>query len=93
MVIKGVEQQDKRLEAPGLASVPITKGTIGYTDATIKKNIADLGSKGTLLGFIHGPLTLIGVLLGLILLGAGAFLSLRGSSERTSNTAGRNTAS
>lgn len=88
MIIKGVEQQNKRLEAPGFAAVPITVGTIGYTDATIKKNITDLGSKGTLLGFIDGPLTLIGVLLGLILLGAGAFLSLSGSSRATPVTAG-----
>ena len=93
VVIKGAEELNKRLEAPGFEAVPITKGTIAYTTETIKKNAEDWGSKGKLLGFVHGPLTLIGVLLGLILLGAGAFLSLRGSSERMSNTAGRNTAS
>jgi hypothetical protein len=76
LIIKGVEQQNKRLEAPGYAAVPTTVGTIGYTDATIKANIKDLGSKGTLLGFIKGPLTPIGILLGLILMGAGAFLAL-----------------
>ena len=93
VVIKGAEELNKRLEAPGFDAVPITKGTIAYTTATIKKNAEDWGSKGKLLGFVHGPLTLTGVLLGLILLGAGAFLSLRGSRETTSNTAGRNTAS
>lgn len=92
VVIKGAEELNKRLEAPGFDAVPITKGTIAYTTETIKKNAEDWGSKGKLLGFVHGPLTLIGVLLGLILLGAGAFLSLKGSSETTSNTAGRNTA-
>jgi len=45
LIIKGVEQQNKRLEAPGFSAVPITEGTIGYTAATIKKNVADLGSK------------------------------------------------
>jgi Porin PorA len=93
VVIKGVEELNKRFEAPGFAAVPITKGTIGYTAATIKKNADDWGSKGQLLGFVHGPLTLIGVLLGLILLGAGAFLSLSGSNKTASNTAGPKTAS
>jgi hypothetical protein len=50
------------------------RGTIGYTPATIKKNIADVGSKGTLLGFINGPLTWTGILVGLLLIAAGAFL-------------------
>ncbi|NMM35672.1 MAG: DUF3068 domain-containing protein [Phycicoccus sp.] len=88
VVINGVEELNKRLEAPGFTAVPITQGTIGYNAATIKKNAEDWGSKGQLLGLVHGPLTLIGVLLGLILLGAGAFLSLSGLSRRTLATAG-----
>ena len=86
LIIKGVEQQNKRLEAPGFSPVPITVGTIGYTAATIKNNIADLGSKGTLLGFLHGPLTWIGILLGLLLLGAGAFLTFGGSTAEASTS-------
>ena len=78
VVIKGVEEQNKRLEAPGFAAVPITKGTIGYTAATINKNVTDWGSKGKLLGFVNGPLTWVGILLGLILMGAGAFLAFGG---------------
>jgi hypothetical protein len=87
VVINGVEELNKRLEAPGFEAVPITVGTIGYTAATIKKNAEDWGSKGKLLGFVHGPLTPIGVLLGLILLGAGAFLTLKGSKQSTFETA------
>jgi Porin PorA len=86
LIIKGVEQQNKRLEAPGFSAVPITEGTIGYTAATIKKNVADLGSKGTLLGFLNGPLTWIGILLGLLLMGAGAFLASGGSRAKGSKT-------
>jgi Porin PorA len=78
VVIKGVEEQNKRLEAPGFAAVPITKGTIGYTAATISKNVTDWGSKGKLLGFVNGPLTWVGILLGLLLMGAGAFLAFGG---------------
>jgi hypothetical protein len=84
LIIKGVEEQNKRLEAPGFTPVPITHGTIGYTAATIKKNVADLGSKGTLLGFLNGPLTWLGILLGLLLMGAGAFLVLGASGARGS---------
>jgi hypothetical protein len=85
VVIKGVEVLDKRLEAPGFDAVPITKGTIAYKTETIKKNAEEWGSKG----LINGPLTMIGVLLGLILLGAGAFLALGRSSAKVSTTGRR----
>jgi len=84
LIIKGVEEQNKRLEAPGYAAVPTTLGTIGYTDATIKQNIKDLGSKGTMLGFIKGPLTPIGIVLGLFLIGVGMVLVLTDASARRS---------
>jgi Porin PorA len=92
VVIKGVEEQNKRLEAPGLAAVPITKGTIGYDVATVKKNVTDWGPKGKMLGLLNGPMTWIGILLGLILLGAGAFLAFGGSKERASTAGPGNTA-
>ena len=79
LVINGVEQQNKRLEAPGLAAVPITQGTIGYTAATIKQNIEDLGNKGTILGFLNGPAKPAGIVLGLFLILGGGFLALAGS--------------
>jgi hypothetical protein len=84
LIIKGVEQQNKRLEAPGYAAVPTTLGTIGYTDATIKQNIKDLGSNGTMLGFMKGPLTPIGIVLGLLLMGVGLALVLTDASSRRS---------
>ncbi|MEP7192122.1 MAG: DUF3068 domain-containing protein [Actinomycetota bacterium] len=86
LIIKGVEQQNKRLEATGYTAVPITIGTIGYTDATIKQNIKDLGSKGSQLGFINGPLTPIGIVLGLLLMVLGGFLVLGGSKVKASTT-------
>ncbi len=92
VVIKGVEELNKRLEAPGFEAVPITKGTIGYKAETIKKNAEEWGSKGKLLGLINGPVTWIGILLGLILLGAGAFLALGGSSARASTTGRKSSA-
>jgi hypothetical protein len=90
VVIKGVEEQNKRLEAAGFAAVPITKGTIGYDAATVKKNVTDWGPKGKMLGLLNGPMTWIGILLGLLLLGAGAFLTFGGSkvTASTASTAG-----
>jgi hypothetical protein len=81
VIIKGVEDQNKRLEAPGLAAVPITVGTIGYDAATVNENVKVWGSKGKLLGIVHGPLTWGGILLGLIVMVGGAFLTLRGGSK------------
>jgi hypothetical protein len=83
VVIKGVEDQNKRLEATGFAAVPITVGTIAYDAATVKKQAEDFGSKGKLLGFVNGPLTWVGILLGLILIGAGGFLALGGAKPRS----------
>ena len=83
IIIKGVEQQNKRLEAPGYAAVPTTVGTIGYTDATIKQNIKD-SSQGSTLGFINGPLTLIGIVLGVLLIAGGMTLVLLDASSRRS---------
>jgi hypothetical protein len=86
VVIKGVEELDKRLEAPGFAAVPITKGTIGYDAATVSENVKDWGSKGKLLGFVNGPMTLGGILLGLILLVLGGFLTFAGSKAKETAT-------
>lgn len=78
VILRGLEEQDVRFEPAdtSLPSVPITKGAIGYTDETVKANADKYGSTGALLGFIHGPLTLIGIITGLVLLALGAFLAL-----------------
>lgn len=82
-ILKGLEEQNVRFEPRDttLPSVPITVGTIGYTDETVKANADEFGSKGPLLGFINGPLTLVGILTGLALLILGAFLVLGGNSR------------
>ena len=87
LIINGVEQQNKRLEAAGLAPVPITEGTIGYTPATIKQNIEDLGNNGTILGFLNGPAKLAGIVLGLLLIVGGGFLAFAGSKSAASEPA------
>lgn len=84
VIIRGLEEQNVHF-APrdsSLPTVPITVGTIGYTDETIKANADEYGSKGALLGFINGPLTWVGILVGLALIALGAFLALGGNRNR-----------
>lgn len=83
VILKGLEEQNVHFQPrdASLPTVPITVGTIGYTDETIAANAEEYGSKGSLLGFIRGPLTLIGILTGLALLALGAFLVLGGRGD------------
>ncbi len=81
VILKGLEEQNVRFEAAddSLPVVPITVGTIGYTDETVSANADTYGTKGALLGFINGPLTWVGIVLGLVLLVLGAVLSFGGT--------------
>lgn len=76
VLIKGQEQVEKSLVSEGYDDVATTLGTIGYSDATVKKNVEDWSSKGALLGFIGGPLTFVGIGLGILLIALGLFLTL-----------------
>jgi hypothetical protein len=73
VIIKGQEQVDKALLST-LGTVATTKGTIGYTDQTVRDNAATWGSKGRLLGFIGGPFMWVGIIAGLVLIVVGALL-------------------
>ncbi len=76
VIIKGQEEQNKRFEAAGLPSVPVTVGTIGYSADTVRKNADDWGTKGQLLKALRTTVPVIGIGLGLLLLGLGLFLIL-----------------
>ncbi|GAB3595031.1 DUF3068 domain-containing protein [Angustibacter peucedani] len=78
VIIKGQEQQNKRLEAAGLPAAPVTVGTIGYSDATVKKNAEDWGTKGSLLKALRTTVPVGGIVIGLVLLLLGLFLILGG---------------
>ena len=87
-IIKGLEEQNVHF-APrdtSLPTVPITVGTIGYTDETVAANADEFGSSGSTLAIIRDHLTWIGLVAGLALLALGAFLTLGGS--RTPRPAG-----
>jgi hypothetical protein len=85
VIIKGVEQQNKRFEADGLPAVPVTVGTIGYTDANVKQNVDDWATKATLLNALQLTIPLVTIVLGLILLGLGLVLLLRTPRRNSSN--------
>jgi hypothetical protein len=82
VIIKGTEQQNKRFEAPGLPSVPVTVGTIGYTDKTVKDNADTWGPKGSMLNALRLTVPVVGILLGLVLVLFGVVLLAGGSRGR-----------
>jgi hypothetical protein len=73
VIIKGQEQVDKSLIST-LGTVATTKGTIGYSDQTVRDNAETWGTKGRLLGFIGGPFLWVGIVSGLLLIVLGAVL-------------------
>ena len=85
VLIKGAEQISKTYEAPGYEPLAKTVGTIGFDEATVKKNAEDWGAKAGLLSFINGPLTMVGLLLGALIAGIGAWMLLaRGREDQAS---------
>lgn len=84
VIIRGLEEQNVHFQPrdASLPTVPITVGTIGYTDDTIAENADTWGSKGALLGFINNSLTWVGILVGLALIALGALLWLGGRRPR-----------
>ncbi|HPB72718.1 MAG TPA: DUF3068 domain-containing protein [Phycicoccus sp.] len=77
VIIKGEEKVNKNLVS-SLGTVPMTVGTIGYDEATIKDNADTWGTKAGLLAFIKNTFPMLGILLGLALIAGGLLLVVRG---------------
>lgn len=77
VIIKGQEQQNKRFEAAGLPTIPVTVGTIGYSDETVADNADAWGTKGQLLKLIRTTVPVVGIILGVVLIGFGLVLLVR----------------
>ena len=89
VIIKGQEQVDKALIST-TGTVATTKGTIGYSDQTVRDNAETWGSKGRLLGFLGGPFMWVGIISGLLLITVGALLiGRRPTSTSTDGTPAR----
>jgi hypothetical protein len=77
VLIDGNEEVNTVYEAEGYEPVAKTVGTIGFDDDTVNKNAKAWGDKARLLSFIDDWLTWVGLGLGLLLIGLGAYLLLR----------------
>ncbi len=76
VIIKGQEVLDKSLVSQ-FGTVYTTKGTIGYTEETVRANAETWGSKGRLLGFVRDTLKPTALIVGaLFVLGGLALLLL-----------------
>ncbi len=82
VVIDGNEEIENVYEAPGYEPVARTVGSIGFNAATVSDNVSTWGSKSSLLSFVDNWLTLVGLAVGIVLAGIGAFLILSGSPRR-----------
>jgi hypothetical protein len=82
VVIDGNEEIRKEYQAEGYDAVAKTVGSIGYNADTVSKNVDEWGSKASMLSFVDNWLTLVGLVVGLILLGLGGFLLLSGGGAR-----------
>jgi hypothetical protein len=89
VIIKGQEQQNRRFEAAGLPPVPITVGTIGYSDETVAANVDDWGTKSQLLKALRTTIPVVGIIVGIVLIGLGALLLFRRGRDETPVTTRR----
>lgn len=76
VIIDREEQQKSTLRYEGEDRVTTTEVTTGFDEATIEDNADTYGPKGSQLALIHGPLTIITTILGLLMIAAAAGLML-----------------
>lgn len=84
VVIKGETAQDSYLELDGERVLTTTKATLGYTDANVAQTVDDYQGKSKLLAAVKTTIPLGGLILGLILIGAGVFTRIGGGRTRGS---------
>jgi Porin PorA len=86
IILKGEEVLNSRFQKDGQDVLTLQKGTIGYSDATVRANVKDAAEKGGQLKLIRSTLPLTTFLLGLLLIGAGSFLFFTGSKAKVPTT-------
>lgn len=87
VVIKGQTAQDSYLELNGERVLTTTKATLAYTKANIAQNVDDYKGKSKLLSAVKTTVPLGGLIIGLVLIGAGLF-SRRGGASSDSHRKG-----
>ncbi|WP_068398088.1 DUF3068 domain-containing protein [Kribbia dieselivorans] len=81
-VVKGQEEIARSLVVDGQDPVYLVKGTLAYTDETVKENVDKYASSAKVLSFIRGPLLPVGLIGGILLLLLGVFLFIRDGRAR-----------
>ncbi|NRQ50927.1 DUF3068 domain-containing protein [Aeromicrobium stalagmiti] len=87
VVLFGQTAQDSYLELDGERVLTTTKATLAYTDANVAKTVDDFKSKSSLLGALQTTVPIGGLVLGVVLIGVGAFA--RRSRPAAAHTAGK----
>ncbi|MRJ77729.1 DUF3068 domain-containing protein [Aeromicrobium sp. SMF47] len=82
VVIWGQTAQDNYLELDGERVLTTTKATLAYTDANVQKNVDDYKGKSTLLSAVKTTVPVGGLILGILLIGAGLFLRLKSDGSK-----------
>lgn len=77
VLIKGQEQVYTTFQYQGEDVITVSDYTIGYTDDTIKENADKYKPLSTQLKLIRAIVPLVGLVLGLVLVGVGLFLTFR----------------
>lgn len=83
-IIDRVSETANTLGYEGETVLTTTGGTFSYTDAQVAANVEDFSGKASALSAVKSTVPLVGLILGLILIGAGVFLA------RRNETAGAN---
>lgn len=71
VILDGQTAQDSYLELNGQRVLTTTKATIAYTDADVTQNVKDFKTRSTLLAALDTTIPLAGLVIGVLLIGAG----------------------
>lgn len=81
VIIKGQTAQDNYLELDGQRVLTTTKATLAYTQANVDQTVKDYKGKSKLLAAVQTTIPIGGLILGLLLIGAGLFSRRGGRSD------------
>ncbi|MCX6395359.1 MAG: DUF3068 domain-containing protein [Propionibacteriales bacterium] len=77
VIIKRVEAQDNTIDYQGVPQITTTKAVVTYDEKTVRKNIDDYGSQGTMLNLVRNVVPQVLFVVGLLMLIGGIFLGRR----------------
>lgn len=83
VIVVGRTAQDSYLEVDGVRKVTTTKADLQYSDATIQNTVNEYKSKATLLTAVKTYVPVGGVVLGILLIGAGLWTRRGGNTSAT----------